>query len=860
VVLLTVLVLGGLLAVTGLLVFLASLRVGEQYDDGCSSASDYWWVLARRLDPHRARPRRAMARPMVGAVAFCGLVVTLLVGPLSGSSMAAPGDIDPTFSAGLPPGSFGPALAFQPDGKIIVKVPGMAVYRLLLSGAPDPTFGAGGAVSVPLPDRGGLQAVTVLPDGKIVAAEVGAATLQVVRLLVDGSLDASFGSSGVLGVPVACLQAAVRCSLSDLAIESDGKIVLAGTTAPVGQLGAALLMRVTALGGLDPSFGNLGVVTLSGLGPGVPAEFRSVRVQPEGKIVAGGLSGAVGASSFVLARYTASGTLDTSFGSSLGNNTGIVTGSYMNVITTLELMPDGRIVAAGRVVTGVDPTFGLVSNITLARFQSSGALDRNFQGAGTTLLLIGAFDSVTSMAVATDGTLYVAGSTGMGSSGQVFLTKVLPDGTRDGSFANGAGVVMFYRAPFTPPRVALAPDGKLLSTGLGGPVVIRWLTAGIAPPTPPPPPPPTTVVSVNDDQFTYAGTWLTDASIPAKFHGDDHYSSDVDATYSLGFTGTDVALFGSRAPHHGIGGVSIDGGAEVGVDWYAATRADNTLLWSASLPAGNHVVTVRVTGAKNPASTGTVITADRIDITGTVTPPLPPPPPLGPPGPPSPQPPSVSPPSPSPVTGGAAQLGYWMLQDDGTVYAFGAAFAGDPIGRPSVALEHAPHGGYWVLASDGTVHGRNGAAQHGDAATAQLEPGEHVAALSGLPDGSGYWSFTDRGRAIAFGAADHFGDMSAIPLNGPVVASVATPTGHGYYMIANDGGVFAFGDAAFHGSTGNLQLNQPVVGIAPDPDGAGYWLVAADGGIFAFDATFRGSMGATPLNQAGIGAVAYGNG
>jgi hypothetical protein len=221
---------------------------------------------------------------------------------------------------------------------------------------------------------------------------------------------------------------------------------------------------------------------------------------------------------------------------------------------------------------------------------------------------------------------------------------------------------------------------------------------------------------------------------------------------------------------------------------------------------------------------------------------------------------TASPSSPSPVIPGVGSPGYWLLQDDGTVYGFGAAFAGDPIGRSSVSIDHAPHGGYWVLAADGTVFGRNGAPQHAAVATTQLDPGEHAAALSGLPDGSGYWIFTNRGRAIAFGAAGHFGDMSAIRLNGPIVASVATPTGHGYYMIASDGGVFAFGDAAFHGSTGNLRLNQPVVGMAPDPDGAGYWLVAADGGIFAFDATFRGSMGATPLNQAVIGAVAYGDG
>ncbi|HXH24733.1 MAG TPA: hypothetical protein VNI78_05750, partial [Vicinamibacterales bacterium] len=137
-----------------------------------------------------------------------------------------------------------------------------------------------------------------------------------------------------------------------------------------------------------------------------------------------------------------------------------------------------------------------------------------------------------------------------------------------------------------------------------------------------------------------------------------------------------------------------------------------------------------------------------------------------------------------------------------------------------------------------------------------MRDGEHAVSLSALPSGKGYWVFTDRGRVIPFGSAQWYGDMSNVPLNGPILDSVATPTGRGYWMVASDGGIFAFGDAKFYGSMGGTRLNQPVMSMAPDPDGTGYWLVASDGGIFAFSAPFYGSMGSTPLNRPVVGIVA----
>ena len=128
-----------------------------------------------------------------------------------------------------------------------------------------------------------------------------------------------------------------------------------------------------------------------------------------------------------------------------------------------------------------------------------------------------------------------------------------------------------------------------------------------------------------------------------------------------------------------------------------------------------------------------------------------------------------------------------------------------------------------------------------------LDSGEVVTSISPTPAGDGYWLFTNRGRVLDCGSAEHFGDLSAITLAGEVIDSVATPTGRGYYMVGADGGVFAFGDAVYLGSVPEVlpgvTLNAPIVAITVTGSNQGYRMVAADGGMFNFgDARYFGSV------------------
>ncbi len=215
--------------------------------------------------------------------------------------------------------------------------------------------------------------------------------------------------------------------------------------------------------------------------------------------------------------------------------------------------------------------------------------------------------------------------------------------------------------------------------------------------------------------------------------------------------------------------------------------------------------------------------------------------------------------------------GYLMVDQAGHVYPFGSApFCGHSdmvFSNKATDVEITPNNkGYWILIDGGFVDFEDCGMSADDFLAYEhnnivpLATGEKAVSLSALPDGTGYWVFTNRGRAIPFGNAQFYGDMASTPLNGAILGSVATSTGKGYWMVGSDGGIFSFGNAKFYGSMGGKVLNKPVMSMAPDPDGVGYWLVASDGGIFAFDALFKGSMGGTPLNKPVSGMVPGANG
>jgi hypothetical protein len=84
---------------------------------------------------------------------------------------------------------------------------------------------------------------------------------------------------------------------------------------------------------------------------------------------------------------------------------------------------------------------------------------------------------------------------------------------------------------------------------------------------------------------------------------------------TVAFIGSEIHLYGVVDPRSGMASVSLDGGAETKVDFYASVRAGNKLLYSSPVLAqGPHSFKVRVDGTKTPAASGLTIAVDRVDL------------------------------------------------------------------------------------------------------------------------------------------------------------------------------------------------------------------------------------------------------
>lgn len=266
-------------------------------------------------------------------------------------------------------------LAFQADGKVIaagasqvgpLRTDFLAV-RYLTNGTLDTSFSGDGMANVSYSDWQGYQkviaqSVLVQSDGKIIlgghfqqSGTLGS-TWRLMRLLANGTLDTSFGTSGHLSFGYAHYSA-----LSDMVSATDGGSILVGhfrTSNP-----KAAVARLTPGGERDTAFSAPLELTLGSR----TSDYKAVTVDPSGRIVGAGYIS--GPSRMLVTRYLSSGVLDTTF----GNGQGHAMLEPEGTIQDIQALPDGKYMICGSVTEGAlvgrllengrfDPSFGPEAN------------------------------------------------------------------------------------------------------------------------------------------------------------------------------------------------------------------------------------------------------------------------------------------------------------------------------------------------------------------------------------------------------------------------------------------------------------------------------------------------------------------
>lgn len=464
-----------------------------------------------------------------------------------------PGSLDPSFGIdGQVFTDFGntddyiTGLTIQPDGKLVavgvssINYYDIAVTRYNSDGSLDPSFSGDGKVTT---DFGRVDMgadVALQPDGKIVvvgyvwAGATNGSFILLARYNSDGTLDPSFDGDGKVMTNYGADDVARM-----LAIQPDGKIVIAGNTN-----GHAMLGRYNADGSLDTSFGTEGKVIVDKAS--TYDTFGSVIVLPDGKLLIGGGIYNGSASDCVLTRYNNDGSLDTSFGAGGKVITDI---NYRDGCGAMTLQPDGKVIRTGA-TSGED----FISDISLMRYNDDGSLDPSFGTDGIVTTDFGSpSEGASDITIQANGQILVTGFVN-NANRDFALARYHSDGSLDLSFGEAGKVITDLGGYDGGSVVSLQFDNKVIVAGsrtISGNrdfALVRYL-GGVGPrlsltktlqaghyPIQPDDPITYTIVVANDGDTDASGVLITDPLPPFIEGGDLSQTVEVTAGMRMTFT------------------------------------------------------------------------------------------------------------------------------------------------------------------------------------------------------------------------------------------------------------------------------------------------------------------------------------
>jgi uncharacterized delta-60 repeat protein len=326
---------------------------------------------------------------------------------------------------------------------IFLSVLALPTLLMAQAGTLDPTFGNGGIVTTAntSANAGALQS-----DGKIVVA--GSISIMqnfqqpgLLRYNTNGILDPSFGTGGK-----ALIAGNNAGPAFAVAIQSDGKILAA---APDSL--RLTVFRFNSNGSVDNTFGNNGAATIQAAGLFFSPASGGIRLQPDGRILV--------ATGRIVARLLGNGQLDSTFGSNGAAPT--VGGS------SVALLPNGDIlIGNGNVASLYAPNGSLITNFGV-NGQTAGF---PFDGEGG--IVVATNMTATATKIIAAGSLTTSPSLMFAQTVSGFLlVRYNSDGAIDNSFGTHGGVATRFPGNILAHAfaVALQTNGDIVAAGQTAP-------------------------------------------------------------------------------------------------------------------------------------------------------------------------------------------------------------------------------------------------------------------------------------------------------------------------------------------------------------------------------------------------------
>ncbi len=343
----------------------------------------------------------------------------------------------------------------------------LLAIRMLPNGAFDTTFNDSGIVIIPNFNESYAYEVIIKDNGKILIAGAAADpnfifSMVCIQLNGDGSLDSTFG---VNGFATPRFFAADEFAYG-MALQADGKIVLSGSTLDAGGHNMPSLVRLNQDGSLDSTFGTSGIAIISVTE--IDNKLSNVFIQADGKIVASGhfdqgltLSGQFDFD-ILVTRFNPNGTIDSTFGTA-GLTITPISVEYIEDALGMKQSADGGIVVSG-FTTLPDFTFDMI----MVKYDSTGVVVPTFGNAGIVQFDNDIQDVGYDVAIQNDGKILVGGTSGgfFFDDRDFLLMRYDANGQVDSTFGNLGLVLTPIMNDFDEANaITLQSDGKIILAG-----------------------------------------------------------------------------------------------------------------------------------------------------------------------------------------------------------------------------------------------------------------------------------------------------------------------------------------------------------------------------------------------------------